>query len=639
MSSNLVYGFDFFDTIVHRNCAPEVILYEWAKKVSRFLRFQIDSETILNNRKQSGRVKREDIVEEIDYKELIRRLYVSLDITSVVSFDDFFTFCINEEINIEKKHISFDEDCVNYIKALKTKGLSIVIISDFYLGQDFFKCILKEKQLDELFIKVFVSSDIGKRKSTGSLYYHVLKDLRIYPSDLIMNGDNRNSDLIIPNSIGIKTNYRPYNSQNANSKSNLKELENSLKKILLRKPIDDSLHSYSCEILYFIDNLYETLIKNNYTKVLFCSREGQLIKRLFDIYQINCWGDTLIDTRYFYISRRSILSPALKDLDEEDFNLVFRQFSHITLNDFLNSIGFSRQQIVDIANEMGVQIDIAIDSQSDILQQLRRTECFISQYDEIRETQKDLFLEYFSSFGFGDDDNRIAIVDIGWKGTIQDCLRVVIPAKYSINGYYLGLRANQYSDTVVKDKKGLLFSDADGKNKEFKVLERGCIFYEKIFSADHGPVIGYQRNANGGVEPIIDNSIDELRLYEYICKYQQGLVSSISDMIDIVNNSPWRLSDIYGFVIKSSILRQCFCTPRIWKIVNNSYSLSKENFGGRIINQSKPNMFIDLSYKFGMLFVDELYKFLDIHHLALLYPLAHLYSFFVYLLKRILLFI
>ena len=36
-------AFDFFDTTIHRNCHPEVILFEWSTKISIYFSFKISA--------------------------------------------------------------------------------------------------------------------------------------------------------------------------------------------------------------------------------------------------------------------------------------------------------------------------------------------------------------------------------------------------------------------------------------------------------------------------------------------------------------------------------------------------------------------------------------------------------------------
>ena len=45
IDTNIV-AFDFFDTIVHRDCDPETILFQWAKEISLYLNFSVTPSSI-----------------------------------------------------------------------------------------------------------------------------------------------------------------------------------------------------------------------------------------------------------------------------------------------------------------------------------------------------------------------------------------------------------------------------------------------------------------------------------------------------------------------------------------------------------------------------------------------------------------
>ena len=78
------------------------------------------------------------------------------------------------------------------------------------------------------------------------------------------------------------------------------------------------------------------------TKVLFCSREGQLLKKLFDLYQSTFLHKNKIQTYYFYVSRRSTLIPSLTNPDVEDFDIIFRQYKKIKFRKFSSEFKFFR---------------------------------------------------------------------------------------------------------------------------------------------------------------------------------------------------------------------------------------------------------------------------------------------------------
>lgn len=50
----------------------------------------------------------------------------------------------------------------------------------------------------DYFSKIFISSEIGLRKSSGNLYEYVINELSCKPINLLMIGDNIYSDVKVP---------------------------------------------------------------------------------------------------------------------------------------------------------------------------------------------------------------------------------------------------------------------------------------------------------------------------------------------------------------------------------------------------------------------------------------------------------
>nr|EIU2726600.1 hypothetical protein [Pseudomonas aeruginosa] len=119
---------------------------------------------------------------------------------------------------------------------------------------------------------------------------------------------------------------------------------NSLKHIsngALAKSNYDLFPELATTLLYFIEKLHEALVKQGVEQVYFLSREGQPLKRMFDLYQNKVSGS--IESHYLEVSRRSTLLPSLKSLAEEGFETLFRQYRRISLFEFLSSLGLEAQ--------------------------------------------------------------------------------------------------------------------------------------------------------------------------------------------------------------------------------------------------------------------------------------------------------
>lgn len=631
-----VYAYDFFDTIVHRDCHPEKILFQWSKEMANYLNLNVTSEDIYQIRKKTEKIlKSKDGYEEIAHKELIKKIFDEINIRDI-NFDEMYKVSYELELKIERNHIYIDEECKKDIINHYSRKDRIIIISDFYNGKEFIKDILKYFNMDYLFEDIYVSSDLNKRKSTGNLYKYVLSSLNIEPENLNMMGDNYISDFSIPQKLGINAICKRYNDKHFIETK--KSLSKKVKKILFSNINKNVLSGYAGEFLYFISKLYKTLHNRNVKKVLFCSREGQILKNLFDRYQIKTYGEKIIDSEYFYVSRKATILPSLKEFNEETFNMIFRQFKQLKLKDFLKSIGFADDEIIDVSNNIKSNQDdyITIDDNNELYTKLKNNKNFVHLYNKKRTIQKSLFISYLKSLGYSLDCEKIFIVDIGWKGTIQDCIQEIIPNDCTVEGYYLGLRTKEFGCINIENKHGMLFSDTPNPCKNYSLLEHNYLFYERICAADHGPVLGYY-SEEGKILPIINNNRKEMLLYEYIKPFQNNLVKTFDKLIDIYSNSVWEPQDLYEVMIKNFLWKQCVYFPQIWSIEKKARSISRENFGDISKNDKRIKSQIGKKQmeKKDLLFVDYTFRILDKYHLKVLYPLAGLYCRIVYLIKLI----
>ena len=92
MLDKKIYAYDFFDTVVHRNCHPEKILFQWSRQVSLFLNFIISPGDLYSLRKKTEKeLKAVNGIEEAKYEKLIRNIYEKLENINI-SFDKMFFY-------------------------------------------------------------------------------------------------------------------------------------------------------------------------------------------------------------------------------------------------------------------------------------------------------------------------------------------------------------------------------------------------------------------------------------------------------------------------------------------------------------------------------------------------------------------
>lgn len=94
-----------------------------------------------------------------------------------------------------------------YYSALSS-GNRVIIISDFIHPTAFVERVLRKCGVDG-WHKIYVSSDIGLKKHTGSLFSHVKKDLNLTASETLHIGDNPHGDIKMAELHGWQTRCLP----------------------------------------------------------------------------------------------------------------------------------------------------------------------------------------------------------------------------------------------------------------------------------------------------------------------------------------------------------------------------------------------------------------------------------------------
>lgn len=265
----------------------------------------------------------------------------------------------------------------------------------------------------------------------------------------------------------------------------------------------DLFPELSSSLLYFIETLHGALIEQGVKQVFFLSREGQPLMRMFEMYQERIGGQ--VTAHYLEVSRRSTLLPSLAPLTEEKFETLFRQYRRISLLEFLSSLGLEAQTR-SIAQALGLpegsealrEEDFPTSSTFTALKALPQ---FQQLYESERATRRRAFIAYLSELSGGTPPDRLVIVDVGWKGTIQDNLHALLCCDdgtpvHSITGYYLGLVA-QGAAGPRNDKHGLLFSAVDSRSPGFSVFNENRALFEVVLAADHGSIVSYEIDEAG----------------------------------------------------------------------------------------------------------------------------------------------
>ena len=532
---------DYFDTLVHRNVNEKTVKMIAAKNFTKEYSIYTSKE-YFNARVASEEHSKESkkFRNEASYEFIIHDMYARLPkLWSVMSESDFYEKHLLADISAELSVQYLDEETTLLLKELYNKGKSIVLVSDFYLPSKAFRRFLKKFKLENMFKDIYVSSDIDRRKSNGSMF-EFLKDN--YPKEeCIMYGNNKKSDVDNAKKEGIFAVLKPYNIKNYVYPDTI-GIKNELKKMYDTSKSTVVFGGYSFYFYYFTEKLYNELKKDHIRNVVFLAREGQFLKKLFDRY-LNVVEDYTIKTEYMYVSRMATVAASLKSIDSEDFESIFSRYPDISIRDFLATIGFNKNDIDSIiSSEFEKQVGkIANFKNSAEFLKLISNKYFLRVYDQVRNEQKTLLNTYVRE-KCNSNDKKLCIVDVGWKGTIQDAIYKALDGKYSIKGYYIGQTESGMMNSKNR-KNGLIFSQYPVKTKYYDYFIQNTLLIEQLASANHGSTVRYKL-VNNDVQPVLsDNDSKDYNIYNIVKNTQKVIIDNMDKYYQLFINSVYSSED------------------------------------------------------------------------------------------------
>ena len=521
----MIYLFDYFDTIVHRTCYPEATKKIWASRLKDLfhiekdvysIRSQVEAQLCKENAIQTGDL-------EFSADTCYERLYDILKIDSVTK-SGFVYACLDLEINVECSVQELDKNTIALLQRYSEEGHKCYVVSDFYLSREAFMKMINFHNIQNLIKDIFVSSDYGLTKRSGKLYKCVLDNLKVSPSQCSMYGDNPHSDYQVPIELGISANLK--NNSEVEAFYLTKKLEEKRQNIrdelteLLYKDHDKGgvFPEFVFDLFYFSKYVADYATQNQIKDIFFLAREGQFLKTTFDYYLSLNLPCSEIRSHYVLVSRRSTFLPSLTTLENENFDTIFKQYSQLSPIDFFKNLGLEKHidQFKAIFPAVDFSKKIYSFKDSEFLDSLVRNEQFKQIYERERERARNAINSYLHQF-ISEDSHKVLLVDVGWKGTIQDNLerikeRSAIDPIFNNSIEYYGLYMGLVAGGGMNNKMGVLFDYRDKKAPAFAVFDENKSLFESILAADHGSAVGYIMKSDGHSTVLLD-SLKEQEIY------------------------------------------------------------------------------------------------------------------------------
>ena len=569
------FFFDFFGTVMFRKCSGDDIKRIWCKRLSAYLGFKVSEIELYHLRTESEQRLCRNLHKEFRYEDLLWKMYETLKSQNLCTDEQalsFTTFAKKTECEIEEHFQVINESVIEIVKDAKKQGKSVYILSDFYMGKQTISRFLEQKGVFDLFDDIFVSCDFMCNKVSGELFNEIINRMHLKKDECIMYGDNIRSDFLNAkrNNISAHWIFNLGNNKAINSKDALSQL-------LIRSTTNAlSYANYSFCFYRFIKLLYEDLIKQQAKTVYFFSREGELLKELFDRYSSYLserFGHRKIESKYLYVSRQSTYPASLGDINSEKFYGLFDLYTEISVAAFLKSIGFDNDKIHILESNLDIDFGKVITDfpHSVEFDKLKDLPLFSDFYNQTVEVSRNALVSYLQQEGFCNNE-KIFVVDVGWRGSIQSNIVNAFKNKVNIIGYYCGLSAS-----INYTKKGLLFDENDEK-KANSIWGYNATFMERVLTASHPSTKGYVCDTEKWL-PVFNVFETEKENYELIKPIQDIMKLQFSKLMAIDWYLPANHKEMDTLFERFHIYTCCHVGKDNMKLLQSLLKGQMENFG------------------------------------------------------------
>jgi len=568
---------DVWDTLLRRDCHPECIKLATAFHVLltqkeclkpayqnhwALYHARVDTERLLA---KASRAKGRD--DEYEITEILQHWLNTVFNDPV---DALLSVALAEyELKVEMARSFRDSGIDNFL--LDYSAARTLFLSDFYMNANMLSRLLEDKGFAALVREGISSCDTGLNKRSGRLFKHLHTFYGISPEEHVHVGDNYWSDVEAAERVGVKAiHYLPTaahaerieHERLFSSRESLFEHMRILCANEATQAIEKLTDQQSAAFRFGVDAaplfigfalwIAEQAVLENLDRLCFFTREGEFFYQVFSAIfpHHTFFGCALPTSGVLGVSRLSTFTPSLRDISMKEMSRIWTLFKSQSISGLFATLGVDIKAFNEELGQLGLLASSVIDNplESQALKKLFCSPAFVNTVEHSISSQRSLLRDYMEQNGIH-PGNRIGVIDIGWRGTIQDNLALILPQTF-FYGMYLGLRR------VINPQPANVFKAAYGpdenKNLALNDLFEAFSPLEMISTSPNGSVDGYSR-INNQIVCRRQIAEEENATYEkYTSHFQQGVLLAAQH---------WR-PYLERYVVSSSELRSS--ALRVW---------------------------------------------------------------------------
>ena len=554
-------SFDIFDTLVHRLTAAPMDIFDAVRSQLIHSELALSHPKLIANfphfRRSSEQKAREVRLQQFGGDAEIRFDEIYDQLILQYPMDNATRQLLQEtELSLEKRFLYRSQDGFAQYNQAITKGKRVLFISDMYLPQAFVIEMLRDLGFQAASTEtVFVSGEHRCNKHSGKLYQFVQEQCGLNPQTWLHFGDNVHADVESARKMGLTAEHATWSKVN-NIPRHCAKIADALPESIIgginlpqHKAIYQAENGYQ-DLGYrifapFVFGYYIWFMKQinalKPDKILFFARDAYLIKQIHEIIH----PQYEVDSEYVYVSRKSLYPLSLTDCPLWRIDYLIGGYVSRTLKNICNNYQLDLSQFTLNMAQLGLSPDTIITRENHHLAYQFFSQCFHElayQSVQNRAQLKDYFLNLVQ------DCQHVAVVDIGWSGNIQAAFSRILQTQRQntrLSGLYLGLNSGAARNLSSQNNmSGYFMNLKQNQENEKLIAEGGALLSEFMLTSYEGSTLGYQKDEQGNITPILEQKNTQEQEYERAAmEVQKGILAFVRNYAFLLQTFPLEALD------------------------------------------------------------------------------------------------
>lgn len=502
------------------------------------------------------------------------------------------------------------------LELLKARGKRIYLISDMYLPSTHLQRLIERAGLAPLVDGISSSADTLCAKASGAAWPLLKEHWKLDPARWLHVGDNPISDGMRPSKFGLRALV-------------LRDADELTRKAIVRRyaeiavrrpfwrgrlvqqltlPLEDENqprhplyvtgHNFFAPFFCaFVQRVAEQCRARSIRRVYFFSREGQLLLKIWERLAPALFpaGDQPA-AHYLYVSRMALAGPAcaVRGMDEENAAIAFLPAGSRDFRDLCRVFGLQPEPFEPHLRRKRLRLDSVLSrfhagwdpGDGERFKLVLADHEFQAEIRRQTAAPAQALQAYLAGEHFFDQPD-VALVDIGWLGTIQRFLHQAVahrPDHPRCHGFVMALAGNFPFPSAPDNRiEGYVF---DRTKFDFagSLIMYARDLFEEVSRAPHPGLMAYRNVGPGGYEPQFRQEDDiyarnESRQSAYYAPLREGILDAAARHVAAVTVLGYTSADLKPWLNSLLVSRLAFPRTSEVKFLRQVHHL--DDFTGR----------------------------------------------------------